>query len=112
MTDDISRRKAQLLCDLLGEIRANITRASNYTFTPEQSPCWLSMKASFTRDTSYPYNNYITIDSIKEELLEALRKEYPDCTVMYEDSPHVTYTIDKTRSEYRGILKTLFAYLP
>lgn len=109
--------KAQLLRDLLGEIRENITRVAKYTFAPEQSTHWHSMKASFMRDTSYPYNNYITSESIKEELLDALRKEYPDCTIAYDDSSQLMYTIDwtksaETRTEYRGILKTLFAYLP
>jgi len=111
------RVKTQLIRDLLGEIRENIMCTKKYAFAPEQSPYWHTMKASFMRDTSYPYNNYITTESIKEELLEALHKEYPDCTIVYDDSPQLMYTIDwtkpvETRTEYRGILKTLFAYLP
>lgn len=109
-----SRTKEQLISDLVGEVRKNITRTEKYTFVPEQSQHWQDMKASFMRDTSYPYNNYITTESIKEGFLEALRKEYPDCTIMYDDSTCLTYTIDgsSNRTEYRGILKTLFAYLP
>ena len=111
------RVKAQLISDLLGEVRENITRTTKYTFVPEQSPYWHTMKASFARDTSYPYNNYITTESIKEELLEALHKEYPDCIITYDVSPQLMYIIDwikpvETPTEYRGILKTLFAYLP
>ena len=111
------RVKAQLISDLVGEVRENITRTTKYTFIPEQSPYWHTMKASFARDISYPYNNYITTESIKEELFEALCKEYPDCIITYDVSPHLTYTIDgakpvENRMEYRGLLKTLFAYLP
>lgn len=111
------RVKAQLISDLVGEVRENITRTTKYTFLPEQSTYWYTMKASFMQDTAYPYNNYITTESIKEELFEALCKEYPDCTITYDVSPHLTYTIEESkpvenRMEYRGILKTLFAYLP
>ena len=112
----MSTTKEQLIRELVGEVRENMTRTAKYTFVPEQSPYWHAMKASFTRDTSYPYNNYITTESIKEEFLEALCKEYPDCIITYDVSPHLTYTIDGSKSvepstEYRGILKTLFAYL-
>ena len=110
--------KTKLISDLLSEVRENVTRTTKYTFSPEQSLHWQVMKASFMRDTSYPYNNYITAESIKEELLEALYKEYPDCTITYDDKPHLSYTIEYTKpvenhqTEYRGILKTLFAYFP
>ena len=114
--------KTKLISDLLSEVRENVsvTHTTHYTFAPEQSPHWQVMKASFIRDTSYPYNNYITAESIKEDLLKALSKEYPDSTITCDNSSHLSYTIDwikpvdlKTKPvEYQGILKTLLAYLP
>ena len=31
------------------------------------------------KDVSYPYNNHITLESLKDGLTDILKKEYPDC---------------------------------
>ena len=75
---------AELFDDFLVEIRKNVLREkqsgkTKYIFVPEKSATWYNIKMSSMKDVSYPYNNHITLESLKDGLTDILKKEYPDC---------------------------------
>lgn len=56
---------------------------TKYVFIPEKSSAWLRYKAQITRDITYPYNNYLDLETVAEPFLDVLKKEYPHCNVDY-----------------------------
>lgn len=73
------------------ELKGSISQAKQIgqpyvVFLPEYSPTWCAVRQAGMRDISYPYNDYITFDTIRWPLIKQLQADYPESAISNEQT--------------------------
>jgi len=83
--------QSEVVQSIRNELKSSISQAKQIgqpylVFLPERSPAWSAVRLAGMRDISYPYNDYITFDSIRWPLIKQLQADYPDSAISNEQS--------------------------